>query len=403
LGNVIVKINIKSSAIIFEVINMKILYIISGLSTGGAEMMLYKLLSVIDRDTFEPIVLSLTDYGSLGKNIENLNIPVYKIEMKAGFPNPFKVWHFIKLIRKVNPEIVQGWMYHGNLAALLAKWVLPNSVFLLWNIRHTPDDLKKEKLLTVMVIRLGAKFSSHPDGIFYNSNISAQIHKLLGYDNKNKSIIPNGFNCEQFKPSANAKSKLRHSLGLKKDILLIGLVARYHIMKDHITFLHSAGELNKIYPEIHYVLVGQGVDKNNPLLIKLIEDLKITKNVHLLGNRMDVDEVTAGFDIACSSSSWGESFSNAIGEAMACGIPCIVTEVGDSAWIVGESGIVVKPGDRKAFTDAMVTLIKMSSEERLRLGKLARNRIIKHFSLKQVVKQYEDKYQRLLNIKKTLI
>jgi len=382
---------------------MKILYIISGLSTGGAEVMLYKLLSVIDRDVFEPVVISLTDYGSLGNNIKNLNIPVYKMEMKAGFPDPFKVWRFIKLIRKINPELIQGWMYHGNLAALLAKWVLSNHVPLLWNIRHTPDNLKKEKRTTARVIRLGARLSAQSDRIIYNSKVSAQKHESMGYDNKNKSIIPNGFNCEQFKPFNNAKSKLRHSLGLKKDTLLIGLVARYHIMKDHITFLHSAGKLNKTYPEIHFVLVGQDVDKNNHFLIKLIEDLKITKNVHLLGKRMDVDEITAGLDIACSSSSWGESFSNAIGEAMACGIPCIVTDVGCSARMVGETGVVVKPGDRKAFTDAMIRLMKMSSEERQGLGKLARNRIIKHFSLNLVAKQYEDMYKNLLNIKKALI
>ncbi|GAF89006.1 unnamed protein product, partial [marine sediment metagenome] len=174
---------------------MKILHIISGLPIGGAEMMLYKLLSVIDRNNFEPIVISLTDYGSLGSNIKNLNIPVYEMEMNASFPNPFKVWRFIKLIRKINPELIQGWMYHGNLAGLLARWVLPNRVFLLWNIRHTPDDLKKEKRLTALVIRLGAKFSSHPDRIIYNSSVSEQKHELLGYNNKNKSIIPNGFNC----------------------------------------------------------------------------------------------------------------------------------------------------------------------------------------------------------------
>ena len=378
---------------------MKILYIISGLSTGGAEMMLYKLLSVTDRSIFEPTVISLTDYGSLGNNIKNLNISVYKMEMNAGFPNPFKVWRFIRLIRKINPNLIQGWMYHGNLAALLAKWILPNRVFLIWNIRHTPDDLKKEKRLTALAIRLGAKFSSHPDRIIYNSNVSEQKHELLGYNNKNESIIPNGFNHEQFTPLDNAKLKLRYSLDLKKDTVLIGLVARYHIMKDHVTFLHSAGKLNKTYPEIHFVLVGQGVDKNNHLLIKLIEDLKITENVHLLGKRMDVDEITAGLDIACSSSSWGESFSNAIGEAMACGIPCIVTDVGDSAWIVGKTGIVVRPGDRNAFTEAMIALIKMGSKERLKLGKLARNRIIKYFSLNTVVNQYEGMYQNLLNTK----
>ena len=378
---------------------MKILFIISGLPTGGAEMMLYKLLLVINRDIFEPVVISLADYGNLGNNIKNLNIPVYKMEMSAGFPNPFKVWRFIKLIRKINPELIQGWMYYGNLAALLARWFLSKRVSQLWSIRHTPDDLKKEKRLTELVIRLGAKFSSYPDRIIYNSNVSEQKHELLGYDNKNKSIIPNGFNCEQFKPFDNAKSKLRHSLGLKEDTLLIGLVARYHRMKDHVTFLHSAGEVIKIYPKVHFVLVGSSIDKKNQKLVKQIKDLKLMKNVHLLGERKEMNEITAGLDIACSSSSWGEGFSNAIGEAMACGVPCVVTDIGDSAWIVGETGIVVKPGDRKAFTDTMITLIKMSSEERLQLGKLARNRIIEYFSINRVVKQYEDIYQNILNIK----
>jgi glycosyltransferase involved in cell wall biosynthesis len=378
---------------------MKILHIIPGLPTGGAEMMLSKLLSVIDRDIFEPVVISLTDYGSLGNNIKKLNIPVYKMEMNAVLPNPFHVWRFIKLIRKINPELLQGWMYHGNLAALLAKWVLPNYVPLLWNIRHTPDDLKKEKHTTARVIRLGARLSSRPNRIIYNSNVSAQKHESMGYSDKHKKIIPNGFNCEQFKPFNNAHLQLRRLLGLKEDTLLIGLIARYHIMKDHVTFLHSAGRLIMMYPNVHFVLVGYGVDKTNHLLIKLIEDLKITKNIHLLGERMDVDEITAGLDIACSSSSWGESFSNAIGEAMACGKPCVVTDIGDSAWIIGDTGIVIKPRDEKALTKAWVTLIELGSEGRARLGWSARQRVIEHFSINIVVKQYEDLYQDILNTK----
>ena len=348
---------------------MKILHIISGLSTGGAEIMLYKLLSVIDRDIFKSVVISLTDEGSLGNNIKNLNIPVYKMNMTAGFLNPFKVWRFIKLVRKINPELIQGWMYHGNLVALLAKWFLSNRVSLLWNVRHTPNDLKKEKRLTEIIIHLGARLSSFPDGIIYNSKASAQKHRKLGYSDKHTNIIPNGFNCERFKPLDTARAKLLHLLNIEEDTFLIGLIARYHEMKDHSTLLYSAGELVKIYPQVHFILVGSGIGKENQKLAKQIKYLKLMKNVHLLGERRDMAEITAGLDIACSSSSWGESFSNAIGEAMACGIPCIVTDVGDSAWIVGETGIVVKPGDRKAFTNAMVTLIKMSSEEQLGLGK----------------------------------
>ena len=378
---------------------MKILHIIPGLPTGGAEMMLYKLLSVTDRNIFDPMVISLTDYGSLGKDIKPLDIPVYKIDMNAGCPKPWEVWRFIKLIRKIMPELIQGWMYHGNLAALLAKWVLPNHVPLLWNIRHTPDDLKKEKRTTARVISLGARLSSRPDRIIYNSNVSAQKHESMGYSDKHKQIIPNGFNCEQFKPFNNAHLQLRRLLGLKEDTLLIGLIARYHIMKDHVTFLHSAGRLIMMYPNVHFILVGYGVDKTNHLLIKIIENLGLIGKVHLLGERADIAEITAGLDIASSSSSWGESFSNTIGEAMACGVPCVVTDVGDSGWIVGDTGIVIKPRDEKALTKAWVTLIELGSEGREQLGRSARQRVIEHFSINIVVKQYEDLYRDILNTK----
>jgi len=378
---------------------MRILHIISGLSIGGAEMMLYKLLSVSDRNYFNPIVISLTDFGTLGENIKLLNVPVYTMDMSAGFLNPFKLWSFIKLIRKIKPDLIQGWMYHGNLAALLAKWFLPKDVSLSWNIRHTPGDLKKEKRLTRIIICLGARLSLFPGGIIYNSKVSAQKHRKLGYSDKHVNIIPNGFDCEQFKPLKTARLRLLNLLKIGEDAFLIGMIARYHEMKDHDTMLFSVGEVVKIYPKVHLVLVGSDIGKKNQKLVERIDNLKLNENVHLLGERRDVEEITAGLDIACSSSSWGEGFSNAIGEAMACGIPCVVTDVGDSAWIVGNTGIVVKSGDKKAFTDAIIKLIEMSSEERLQLGKLARNRIIEHFSIIRVVKQYEDIYQNLSNIK----
>jgi len=375
---------------------MRILHIISGLSMGGAEMMLYKLLSMTDRNQFNPIVISLTGEKRLGKNIRILDIPVYSMDMNSGIPNLVKVWRFTRLIRKVNPALIQGWMYHGNLAALLAKKLLSKRVSLLWNIRHTPDDLKKEKRLTEKMIRLGARLSYIPDDIIYNARVSAQKHKELGYSNKQENIIPNGFNCEQFKPVNGAHFKLCHSLNIEEDAFLIGLIARYHEMKDHESFLYSVAELLKMYPKVHFVLAGRGIDEKNQKLVKQINDLKINKNIHLLGEQRNVDKITAGLDIACSSSAWGEGFSNAIGEAMSCGVPCIVTDVGDSDWIVGETGLIVKPGDIKGFTKAMITFIKMSPEERQELGRLARQRIVEHFTLGMVVKQYEQLYLKHL-------
>jgi len=376
---------------------MKILHIISGLSTGGAELMLYKLLSVIDRSSYKPVVISLTNEGHLGNHLEKLGIPVHIIKMAAGFPNPFKITRLINLVKKINPDLVQGWMYHGNMAALMAIRFLPKRVSLFWNIRHTPNDLKEEKLMTGMIIRLGAYFSSLPNGIIYNSKVSAQKHKSMGYSERNEKIIPNGFDCERFKPSDTAKEKLLRILNIREEVFLIGLIARYHKMKDHKTFIYSARELIQTYPKVHFVLVGSGINEKNKDLTKQIKDLKIGRNVHLLGERWEIYRITSGLDIACSSSSWGESFSNVIGEAMACGVPCVVTRVGDSAEIVGETGLVVDPGEKDAFVDALQKMIEMSPDKRRELGRLARQRIIKHFTLDTVVKQYEQAYKEQIS------
>lgn len=380
-----------------EVLNMKILYIITGLSTGGAEMMLYKLLSIINRAKFKPSVLSLTDEGSLGKQIKELGIPVYSLKMKGGFPSPVKLVQLIRLVKKISPDLIQGWMYHGNVAASFVKWFSRKNIILLWNIRHTQMDLKKEKPLTAIVIRIGAKISSYPDQIIYNSRISEKKHKSLGYEDRNKKIISNGFDCKKFKPDKDAKKGLLQLLDIPEDSLLIGLIARYHEMKDHRTFLNVAGKLVSINPKIHFILAGSEIDQRNYQLIHQIKELNIMKQVHLLGERKDIARITAGLDIACSTSSWGEGFSNAIGEAMACEVPCVATDVGDSAWIIGNTGFVVKAGNMKALTDAFLSLIEMGLEKRKKIGQLARDRIKKNFSIDVVAKQYEDAYQGIVN------
>jgi glycosyltransferase involved in cell wall biosynthesis len=168
-------------------------------------------------------------------------------------------------------------------------------------------------------------------------------------------------------------------------------------MKDHASFFKAATILARNYQHVHFVLAGTCVDTSNVELTSLVEKSGVNGRTHLLGERADVVELTAGLDIASSSSSYGEGFSNAVGEAMACGVPCVVTNVGDSGWIVGESGKVVSPGDPKALATAWAALIESGREERLRLGAKARERIVREFSLDRVTHLYEKLYDQTLS------
>jgi len=371
----------------------KIIHIITGLSTGGAEMMLYKLLSVTDRNFFNPVVISLMNCGPIGLRIKGLEIPVYSMGIKKDLSMPIVLCRFIKLLNKLQPNIIQGWMYHANLAALLASWFISYKVPVLWNIRHTPYELKDEKKLTAFLIRLSAIFSSRPTKIIYNSHVSAYRHKLLGFSNKYQEVIPNGFDCNYFEPSEDARLKLRNSLELTHKTFLIGLMARYHPMKDHMTFIQAARRLVAQYPDVHFILAGRGIDKINSILTNMIQEVNLMRNIHLLGECSNMPEIIAGLDISTNASAWGESFSNVIGESMACGVPCVVTDIGDSAWIVGDTGIVIPIKNIDELVKAWIKLIKIGSEGRKQLGQKARERIMNNFVLSKVVKDYEKTYR----------
>jgi glycosyltransferase involved in cell wall biosynthesis len=379
---------------------LKIIHIITGLSTGGAEMMLYKLLSVTDRNIFNPIVISLTDCGPIGSLIKALEVPVYNIEISKNLLLPIRLCRFIKLVSKLQPNLIQGWMYHANLATLLASWFIPYKIPVLWNIRHTPCELKDEKKLTAFLIRLSTFFSSRPTKIIYNSHVSAYQHKLLGFSDKHQEVIPNGFDCNYFKPSEDARLKLRNYLGFNHKTFLIGLIARYHPMKGHMTFIRAAGRLVAQYPDVHFILAGRGIDETNSILTKIIQEVNIMRNIHLLGECSNMSEIIATLDISTNTSAWGESFPNVVGESMACGIPCVVTDIGDSAWIVGDTGIVIQIKNIDELVKAWIKLIKIGSEGRKKLGKKARERIMNNFSLSKIINDYEETYREILNINK---
>lgn len=371
---------------------MRVLHIINGLASGGAETMLAKLLAGMDREAFEPAVVSLTDRGSLAEHLANLQVPVHALGFGSALPTPSAVWRLVRIVRRIRPHLIQGWMYHANLAAELASICVSEPAPVLWNIRHSIYRLADEKCTTAAIIRLGARLSFRPAHILYNAHVSAVQHEALGYRFEKRVVIPNGFDTQRFIPSEQARVRIRTELGLSSSTVLIGLIARYHPMKDHATFLRAAGSLVDTHPDVHFLLVGRDVDWDNAALVRLIQDTGVGTRIHLLGERTDIHQVTAALDVS-AISSYSEGFPNVIGEAMACAVPCTVTDVGDSASIVGETGRVVPPRDHQALAEAWRALLRVGPAGRARLGRAARRRIEEHFSLPAVIARYEQLYR----------
>lgn len=380
---------------------MKICFIITGLSTAGAEVMLYKLLSNINRDKFHPVVVSLIDKEIVGNQIEALGIPVVSLGINSGTSLLSATSKLIRIIAKVKPDLIQGWMYHGNLAAQFTSIVSFKSIPIIWNIRHSVYSLRYEQASTALVIRILSYLSTSPKTIIYNSKLSAGQHEKLGYCQSKSLIIPNGFDTNVFQVSTKAYFSLRKELSLAEDKFIIGLVARFHPMKDHNNFLRAAATLLKNNSGIHFVLAGRNVDSDNRKLVNLIHRLDIQEKTHLLGERQNIAYITAAFNLA-TCSSYTEAFPNVIGEAMSCGVPCVVTDVGDSAFIVGDTGRVVPPQNSEALAKAWQELIDLGMEGRKALGLAARTRIVNNFSLESVVARYENLYQNVVGQKSKL-
>jgi glycosyltransferase involved in cell wall biosynthesis len=368
----------------------KVVFITTGLSTGGAEIMLYRLLQRIDRDKFIPSVISLLGGGTIGKQISELNIPVYYVNLQKDFSIVKSMIFLTRIAQEINPDKIQGWMYHGNLAAQLLGLSVLKKAEIFWSIHNTNPEAEKNS--TRLLGAILKSLSIYPKRILYVSEASRQQHERNGFVRHSSQVIPNGFDLDKFQPSKDLRCSFREELGISSDSFLIGLIARFHPMKDHFNFLHAAAILHRKNKDIYFVLAGSDVNYQNSALVDLINELNIQDSVFLLGERQDTDRINAGLDVSTVSSAYAESFPLVIGEAMASGVPCVVTNIGASAEIVGQTGVVVEPKSPESLAQGWLTISILSPEERAQLGALARARIIDLFSLDRIIEQYESLY-----------
>lgn len=356
--------------------------------------MLLKLLSRMDRGNFSNAVISLGDDGTVGPAIRELGVPVDTLGIRSSRALMTGLHQLSQVIKYHRPQVLQTWMYHANLLGGLAALPL-RKVPVVWNLRRGWLDRRIDKRTTLWTSRACATLSSWlPSRIVCCSEAARVWHTADGYSRGKMLVIPNGFDLDAFRPDACARAAIRQELSVDAETVLVGLVARFDPTKDHRNFVRAAAIAGARHPDIRFVLCGTGVDWDNSELAQWIDEAQLRHRVHLLGNRNDVPRLIAALDIAVSSSRI-ESFPNVVGEAMACGVASVVTDVGDSRRIVDGTAEVVPPENPEALANGIDKLCRAGAAGRAELGIAARKRVSEHFSLNAITHQYERLYEEL--------
>jgi glycosyltransferase involved in cell wall biosynthesis len=364
--------------------------VIIGLDIGGAENMLKRLLVSDVGSPSNTVVVSLTTIGAIGAALSAQKITVRALGMTSAFHFPIILWRLIRLFRHYRPTIVQTWMYHadflGGLAARLAGYQV------VWNVRST--NIPQGAIsLTYWLVRLCAITSTFiPARVICCARAAKAAHVKLGYSAAKMRIIHNGYDFATFEGFLDSRDRIRTNFGFKADDIIIGAVGRFDPLKDFHNFVIAASKVSATRSDVKYLMAGRQIDETNPTLLRWIEGAGLTKKVLLLGERTDILSVLSAMDIFCLSSV-AEAFPNVVVEAMAVGVPCVVTRAGDAAEILGNDDFVVPVQDPSALADALLRLCELSHSERAMLGKKGAEEVRKKFSIDIVRASYRQVYE----------
>jgi glycosyltransferase involved in cell wall biosynthesis len=353
-----------------------ILHIISGLGIGGAEAALAQVATALQARGLPQHIVCVGAVDNRAGVLRSSGVEVTVLGIDSAVRVPRGLFRLARLIRRLDPMVVQGWMYHGNILAALAHRMVGRSGRrrLYWNLRASNMDT----LRYGGIIRAGAILSAWPDMVIANSMAGVKFHDERGFHPRRVEVILNGIDTQKFRPDAQARAALRAEFGIPADAVVAIHAARVDPMKDHSALLAAMAAV----PQLHGLLVGAGT-----------EALTVPDNVYAIGLRHDLPRLYAAADIVVSSSAFGEGFSNVVAEGMSAGLIPVATDVGDAREIIGDTGDVVAPGDRAALAGALAAVTGCPAEERRARGMRSRARIVERFPLGAMI----DAYSRLYN------
>ena len=372
----------------------RVVHVVPGLQRGGAELMLARLVASMDPARWSSEVISLTTAGPVAEAIEEAGVPVRALGMRVGPRLASPAASLAAELRRRRPDLVQTWLYAGDLLGGLAARAAGVPA-VAWNVRQSALDPDRSPRRHRAMARACARLSGRvPDVVVAASRSAAEAHRVLGYDADRLQVLYNGFDLDRFRPDAAARKAVRDELRIRPGAPVVALVGRLDPYKEHRDFLAAMAVVRRSVRDLHVLLAGEGVTADDARLGWWMREAGLEGAVHLLGPRDDLPRLLAATDVLASSSS-SEGLPNVVGEAMAAGVPCVVTDVGDSALLVGETCRVVPPRKPAALASAVVGVLDIDGSGRARLGAAARARIAQHFSLAASVAGYEQLYERL--------
>jgi glycosyltransferase involved in cell wall biosynthesis len=373
--------------------SIHILHLISGLGVGGAERTLQQVVCGLDPARFQSTVVSLGERGVLGDELSAEGVPLRSLGMRPGHPAALDIRRLTELLKELRPDLIQTWMYHADLLGLLAAR-RAGAPAIVWNVRGSGRTLRQWGISTALVVRACAMLSAWPQAVVVNSEAGRAAHIRLGYRPRSWVLIPNGVDTNRFRPDPNARAQVRSALGISAETLVVGSVGRNHPVKRYAWILRAAAALRTHHPDLAVVLVGEGLASDNRELADLGQSLGIVGRLHLIGPVSEVPRWLAAMDVFVSASA-SEGFPNAIAEAAACQVPCVVTDAGDSRAIVDQAGVVVGVDDPDGLAAGLQRLAALGAAGRGRLGAQARARVTQAYSREAMLHAYEELYARI--------
>jgi glycosyltransferase involved in cell wall biosynthesis len=324
--------------------------------------------------------------GSFKRELESSGVSVESLEKRARWDVLGFFWRLLQSVRRIQPTILHGYLSTANILTVLLKPFCP-TVKIVWGLRASNMELERYGWVEQVQSWVECKLSHFADLIVVNSHAGFDFAARKGFSQDKMVVIPNGIDVDQFRPDPVTRKEMRQAWGIPEDMQLIGLVGRLDPMKGHDTFIKAAALLSRGRDNIRYICVGDGPDAFKQKLVALSKEMGLGHRLIWVSACDDVGAIYNALDLVTSCSSYGEGFSNVIGEVMACGRPCVVTDVGDAKRIVGDTGYVVAHGNPVALASAWQEALDSSGTEKARRSQMARERVIEHFSLERLIEE----------------